>query len=207
MESDDYVGEISFFFPELGLDTNLIGGLCPGVTLDFIATDEAGTAVNDNDVLYYAFPNAFTLTAVNSSVSTPLSDQAELEFTINPSTRNCNGEISMTVTNNVEVTDITWSHDIGAEYTLFNQCYGLYDVEVTTDYECQTSASVFIRPDYFLCASDLNHDFNSNVQDLNFFLTQFGCEENCPCDLNASGDITIADLTIFLGVFGLECDL
>ena len=55
------------------------------------------------------------------------------------------------------------------------------------------------------CASDLNQDGLTAIDDLLGLLSEFGCQFDCEQDVDGNGTVTSADLLILLAGFGTEC--
>ncbi|MFK7757695.1 MAG: MopE-related protein [Flavobacteriales bacterium] len=56
------------------------------------------------------------------------------------------------------------------------------------------------------CLADFNQDGIVAIGDLNFILSDFGCEGNdCIADLNNDGFTTFGDISVFLSLFGTDC--
>ena len=55
------------------------------------------------------------------------------------------------------------------------------------------------------CATDLNGDGVTTVQDLLLVLSEFGCNTSCTADINGDGFVTVADILLILGAFGVGC--
>ncbi len=57
----------------------------------------------------------------------------------------------------------------------------------------------------FTCFGDFNLDNLVGIQDLSFFLSEFGCQSDCLGDANNDGITSISDLSFFLSAFGTVC--
>ncbi len=55
------------------------------------------------------------------------------------------------------------------------------------------------------CASDLNGDGLTAIEDLLGLLSEFGCTVDCSQDVDGNGAVTSADLLILLAGFGTVC--
>lgn len=56
------------------------------------------------------------------------------------------------------------------------------------------------------CPGDFNGDDVVDVQDLLFFLSQFGCLSDCTADMNGDDKVDTSDMLIFLGAYGSICN-
>lgn len=65
---------------------------------------------------------------------------------------------------------------------------------------------VFTAPADCACPTDFTGDNITDVQDLLFFLAEYGCTENCVADLNGNGSTGSEDLLDILAAFGQTCD-
>jgi hypothetical protein len=65
---------------------------------------------------------------------------------------------------------------------------------------------VFVAPAECACPTDFTGDNITDVQDLLFFLAEYGCTENCVADLNGNGSTGSEDLLDILAAFGQTCN-
>jgi hypothetical protein len=64
----------------------------------------------------------------------------------------------------------------------------------------------FTAPPGCGCPTDFTGDGVTDIQDLLFFLAEYGCTENCVADLNGNGSTGSEDLLDILAAFGSSCD-
>ncbi|MFK7755860.1 MAG: hypothetical protein AB8B53_02885 [Flavobacteriales bacterium] len=144
---NEYVGEITFYWPDLDVTSGYVDFLCPDQAYTVIATDSEGTIVEDVDLRYWlvqSFVGSFPLS--NGQVHTDASAGAQVEFSSTKSTGYCDGSASFELLNDVMLTDVTWldyPENSGTELT--GVCSGWYQVVIETNYQCLTQDSTFCQ--------------------------------------------------------------
>ncbi|MDG1261219.1 MAG: GC-type dockerin domain-anchored protein [Flavobacteriales bacterium] len=56
-----------------------------------------------------------------------------------------------------------------------------------------------------VCPGDLTDDGMMDIDDVLFFLTNFGCTQDCELDLTGDGIVNTADLLVFLLLYSDGC--
>ena len=85
-----------------------------------------------------------------------------------------------------------------------NVSFGIYFTDQTSCVNVFLDA--FTAPPGCGCPTDFTGDGVTDIQDLLFFLAEYGCTENCVADLNGNGSTGSEDLLDILAAFGSSCD-